>query len=360
MWYHHAVDRFASVELGANDSGRRLDRVARKVFPSLPLSRVYAAIRSGDIRLNGKRADGGTRVAAGDRLMFAHRLGAGTQASDRGETPAGRGTPARVDRADDPLAERVVYESPHLLVIAKERGELVHGRHSLEELVRIRLGDSRADGVSFAPGPVNRLDRNTTGLVVFAASLAGAQEMSAALRRRQVSKKYVAVLSGVTEQPQRWATSLARNGETRRSYQDGGGRSALTLVTPVAVSRAGSALHGAGSAKVGPGATARDAAASGATLAIVQIVTGRSHQIRAHASGHGFPLLGDRKYGGPPFRGGYILHAGSLSIPAPTPVLEFAHLWTPLPAAAEERVRRLFGPEAVRQLNRNLSVPDGD
>jgi len=209
--------RFVSITLGPNDDGRRVDRVARKVFPQLPLSRVYSAIRSGEIRLNGRRIKGDVRVSAGDSLDVRERLIAGAPASllAGGNTPNDDDAPPIPDTTG--LEGRIVHESSHLLVVAKQRGELVHGPHSLGTLVQSYLARSAAAGVSFTPGPVHRLDRNTTGLVTYAASLRGAQEMSRALRSQRVRKIYAAVLTGVVAEEQRWDSRLERDHHTRRS-----------------------------------------------------------------------------------------------------------------------------------------------
>ena len=335
--------RFVSITLGPNDDGRRIDRVARKAFPQLPLSRIYSALRSGEIRLNGRRIKGDVRVKAGDSLDVRERLAGGApggpsvDARSTGSLPHGEA--AGLPTPDiHQLDGRIVHESPHLLVVAKQRGELVHGPDSLGTLVQSYLARSMAPGVSFMPGPVHRLDRNTTGLVMYAASLRGAQEMSKALRGHRVQKIYAAVLTGAVAEHQRWDARLTRDPRTRRSDEASHGQTAVTLVSPVASGR-------------------------NASLVVARIVTGRTHQIRAHASVNGTPLLGDRKYGGLPFAGGYILHAGALTVTEPNEGFEaaegsdFVHLWTPLPTSAEARVRNLFGEAALSALYELLSIP---
>ncbi len=326
------ASRFVSITLGPNDDGRRIDRVARKAFPQLPLSRIYSALRSGEIRLNGRRIKGDVRVAAGDSLDVQERLISGAPVSLSPDENAPNGTAGSPAPDIHDLEGRIVYESPHLLVVAKQRGELVHGPNSLGTLVEAYLASSPAAGVSFTPGPVHRLDRNTTGLVMYGASLRGAQEMSRALRAHRVQKIYAAVLTGVVTEKQRWDTPLTRDHRTHRSDAADHGQTAVTLVNPVASGK-------------------------NASLVVARIVTGRTHQIRAHASINGTPLLGDNKYGGLPFAGGYILHAGALTVADPTEIIDFTHLWTPLPSSAGARVRHLFGNVALRALYELLSVP---
>jgi len=155
--------------------------------------------------------------------------------------------------------------------------------------------------------------------------LRGAQEMSLALRERRLEKVYGAVLQGCVEEMQHWTESIVRDRETMRS-ETGSGAAAESIVEPVAV-------------------------CGNASLVAVAITTGRTHQIRVHAASAGSPLLGDRKYGGSPFPGGYILHAGSIACDtAKDDIPGFERLWTPLPEDADARLRGLFGAEAVNRL----------
>jgi 23S rRNA pseudouridine955/2504/2580 synthase len=292
------------------------------------LSRIFKALRSGDIRLNGKKVAGDNRVAAGDSLDVH-----GSLLRDVG-TRSTRG--AETEPSLAPIGDRIVFESEHLLVISKQKGELVHGKGSLVGAVEHYLRGKTAAGVSFRPGPIHRLDRNTSGIVMFAVSLLGAQVMSHYLKTETVEKTYGAVFQGRIDGPQVWDESIVRD-RKRLVSAVGDGSRALTTVEPVETRNA-------------------------ATLAVVQISTGRTHQIRAHARHAGSPLLGDRKYGGVPFPGGYILHAGSLAVVSDDPdrsnlpihhdpsIPGFERLWTPLPPESDARVRGMFGVEALNRL----------
>ena len=357
--------RFERITLGPNDDGRRLDRIVRKALPRVPLSRIYRALRSREIRLNGSRARADTRVHEGDLLEVAATV---RDAAIREDTSAGRAPRAggAASGGTQPAAARpeVVLETDHLLVVVKDAGELTHGEDSLETRVRDYLRARLAPGVSFRPGPVHRLDRNTSGLVVFAASLRGAREASRALKEGALLKRYVALLEGDlrpapgtrrtgTEQASGeesghelvWRDSLQRNRSertTRRArHSDAGkrsgadqpprGKEAVSRVEPVAWT-------------------------GELTLALVRIETGRTHQIRAQCELHGHPLAGDRKYGATS-RGPYLLHAGSLTATPDAGELGFHHLWMPPPERFEQRIAHEFGLAAVDRLRERLASP---
>ena len=119
-----------------------------------------------------------------------------------------------------------------MLAVNKPRGWLVHGPGSMEDAVRLHL-EGRPASLSFRPGPVHRLDRNTSGLILFAASLPGASTLSALLREGRVDKLYLAVLDGRLERPAVWADELERDPARLRSGRAPGGKAARTEVTPV-------------------------------------------------------------------------------------------------------------------------------
>ena len=349
------VDR---TTLGPNDDGRRLDRVLRKYLPDVPLSRIYRALRSREIAVNGKRARADTRVFEGDVLEIAETLHSAR--IRRTEEPDGAGVGASTDQPHDgrkpaaatrrakresppALAGRIVFESRDLIVVNKMRGELTHGPDSLETIVREYLAGRGAGGVSFRPGPVHRLDRNTSGLVIFAASLAGAHRAGEALRTGRLEKRYLALVEGRLRAA-RWEDRLERDESSRTTGAAGGGG---------AGGRGGSGGGAGGRVAVSvvePVVADRDA-----TLAVIRIETGRTHQIRAQAALHGHPLAGDRKYGGHG-RSAYLLHAASLTAPAESDI-GFEHLEAPLPAAFAERIERVFGAGTLRIASRALSGP---
>lgn len=287
----------------ADDDGRRLDRVARKLFPGAPLGRIFRAIRTGAVRVNGAKAAPSQRVAAGDEISVVGMASAATPRS---------GPPASA------LPFVVLLENEHVLAVDKPAGLPVHGPDSVEELVRAYL-QGRRTSLSFRPGPAHRIDRGTSGLLLFSCSLRGAQTLTRLFREQRMSKEYLAVVEGVVAREETWEDRIAYDHESRRS--EAGEQTALTRIAPVASSER-------------------------LTLLACFPLTGRTHQIRAQAALHGHPLAGDRKYGGGS-EDGYLLHALALRVAESAELLGFERLVAPLPRRFLEATAALMGAAAA-------------
>ncbi len=337
-----------------DDQGRRLDRVLRKMLPGLGLSGIYRLIRTGLVRLNGRPAAPDNRLQSGDAISLpravlakaagARKPGGSARAAGGPAAPASRPRAGRGRFASEAppsleaLRPLILLETPHLLALNKPRGWLVHGPGSLEDPVRRYLAGRPAAGgpaaessgsLSFRPGPVHRLDRNTSGLLLFAASLFAATTLSALFRAGRVDKRYLAVLDGTIDRPARWTDELARDPLLLRSYRAAGGKPAVTEVSPVLTR-------------------------GGLTLAACRMRSGRTHQIRAQAALAGHPLAGDRKYGGSGRLPAYLLHAAFLRLDEEVPGLGFRELEAPLFAADLARLESLFGGRAASRVRETL------
>lgn len=279
---------------GADDHDRRLESVLRKLLPHQPLGVLHKALRRGDVRLNGAKASPDSKVQAGDTLAVWAPLVPPPAASN----PTQAALPA----------DWVVYEDQDLLVVNKPSGVLVHpgsgaGRQgsdpTLDERVRGYLAGSASPSLSFRPGPLHRLDRETSGLIVFSRTLVGARSFSAAVADRKVTKTYLAVVEGELSGPQEVLDSLNRDSSKRISTVNPQGQEAASRFRPLAIAR-------------------------NLTLVEVDLGTGRTHQIRVHAQTLGHPLAGDLKYGGhrPPegLERPWFLHAWKLESPLLPPL----------------------------------------
>jgi 23S rRNA pseudouridine955/2504/2580 synthase len=280
---------FREYSTGEDDEGRRLDRVLRRFLSGVPLSAIHRAIRKGDLRVNGGRAGPEYRIAAGDRLQVR----AGFEEETKGFSPK-----------ESLALPSILLETPDLIFIDKPQGLLVHdGQGSLEARVRDYLAPSLPPSLSFVPGPLHRLDRNTSGVVTFSKTLKGAQTFSEALREGRFAKVYLALLSGRLEGPETWSDDLRRDERTKRtlvaaSSRDEGEtegnppRNAVTAALPLAFG-------------------------DGMSLAALRLETGRTHQIRAQAAARSHPLVGDVKYGAKAAELPYYLHAWYLEASQP-------------------------------------------
>lgn len=296
---------------GSDDDSRRLDKVIRIALPDLPLSAIFRLFRTGRVRVNGVKALASTRVREGDAIRV--------EAFSEGRTR--ETTTPQAAKAIEPLAM-----TSDLAFFNKPKGMLTHGLDSLDELVRPTLLSEKDASLSFSPGPLHRLDRNTSGIVAFPRSTLGARVFSDALRSRRIGKLYLAVLQGRLRGGAHWIDPLVRLRSERKTLASPmkDARKAETIVAPIAL-------------------------AGSYTLAVIRILTGVSHQIRAQASTHGFPLAGDKKYGGEPFPCGYVLHASALFIPdigiSGTPLRVNA----PLDDRTTDVLEGFFGAEAVER-----------
>lgn len=304
--------------LSENDAGRRFDRVVRKFLESLPLSRIYTAIRKGDIRVNGMRVSPDYRTKTGDAVLIACNLLSDRDVRNSKREPAaarkktqaisGKVSGTAHDRSayhtpthkPNPIAIPLLLETADLLIVNKPAGISVHGDSSVQSLLFgnttcgtptvqpcLRTKDKPIHSLSFRPGPLHRLDKGTTGIVCFSQTLAGAQWFSRCLREKTVDKYYVGLVRGAMP-TQRIVTEDTENGSmATESY-------AISYSKNI-----------------------------DASLMLFKLITGKKHQIRKHVQGSGHPLVGDLRYGGgSPIaqHTGYFLHAWRLSFPPSRPV----------------------------------------
>ena len=309
---------------GRDDDGKRVDRVVRRLLGDVPLSAVFKALRTGMIRVNGRKPLPADRVREGDSFAF-------TDVNFEAATVQVPSDTLVLDSDTAPdLSSLLILETEDLLFLNKPRGVLSHGPGGLDESVRAYLSYKAGSSLSFSPAPLHRLDRNTTGLLVASKTLRGARAFSAALQDRTVEKRYIAVLRGRLDRKDHWVDSLERLSRKRRTLRSSlsAHRKAVTLVEPIA--------------------------ANGAfTLADIQILTGMTHQIRAQAAIRGRPLAGDLKYGGGADPHGYILHAYRLDFPEDFEADAPRTITAPVPEDTAFRLKERFGPKIT------LSAPPG-
>lgn len=253
------------VDVTPEEEGQRLDNYLLRLLNGVPKTRIYKAIRKGEVRVNKGRVHPDTRLDAGDRVRVPP-----FRETDR-KTPA-----AASGRWIETLTRSIVLDEPDLLVINKPSGLAVHGGSGVDagliETLRMMYPDQKYLEL------VHRLDRDTSGLIMIARRASVLRDLHAQLRSDRIDKRYRALVSG------KWPAHLSQVDAPLEKFALGsgermvrvaaGGKRALTRFSVLRRWR-------------------------GATLVEAKPVTGRTHQIRVHCRHAGHPILGDQKYTSP-------------------------------------------------------------
>lgn len=266
--------------ISSDHDGRRLDRVLRTLWPQVPLGVIMKAIRTGEVRLDAKKTAPDTRLSEGQYL----------QVPWDDELPRDAQKKACPHQTFPPLD--TLYRDDFVWIVNKPAGLLTQpdekGGDSLITRALSELKWSRAD---FRPATVQRLDRNTSGVVLIALSGKAQRILSEMIRSREIKKIYWAVVAGELPEKGEIDFPLLKDPETNKVTVDAGGQEALTRY-----------------GRLGSG--------RGWSTAELELVTGRPHQARAHMAAIGHPILGDTKYGGDGKAAKRpLLHARSVEFP---------------------------------------------
>lgn len=299
-----------SVTINGNQAGQRLDKFLRKYLPEAGTGFLYKMLRKKNITLNGKKAEGSELLAQGDQVSFffsdetfakfsggSLRMSAGRIAGKDITSCNRQGSRHASELAEYNRAYReltgidVVYEDEHVLILNKPAGILTQKAKdidsSLNEWMIGYLLDSIPDFETqmegFRPSVCNRLDRNTSGLVLCGKSLPGLQFLSRCIRERSIRKFYRTICHGQLQDPALVKGYLKK--DESRNWVD---------IVPAESKQSISAEHAGEYIE-----TAYRPVCVGEeyTLLEVELITGKPHQIRAHLAGLGHPLIGDFKYG---------------------------------------------------------------
>lgn len=256
-----------------NDASLRLDKFITKNCPTLPSSLMFKYIRTKRIKVNGKRAEISTRLNVGDTVS--------AYINDEFFTPV---TP-KYDFLSAPATLDIVYEDENILLANKKQGILVHpdkNEYTNTLIARIqhylyKKGEFNPESEnSFKPSLANRIDRNTGGIVIAAKNAESLRILCDKIKYREIDKRYLAVVHGVPKKKTALLEGfLEKNEDKNRVYmtknRSENGKTVKTKYTVIDSKNDLSLLE-------------------------IKLLTGRTHQIRAHMASIGHPLLGEGKY----------------------------------------------------------------
>ncbi len=251
-----------NLKVDANNDQRRLDNFLIYKFPNLPKSKIYSMIRKGEIRINSKRCKAQTKISLGDEIRLPPYL-----ESEKRDNKF-KNLPPKIEKL---IKNAIIFDDDDFIVINKPEGISVHGgsgqKFSLIDGVRSIYSSNDID-------LCHRLDKETSGCIVLSKNKLFLKHFNGLLRTKKITKKYLAIICGKLKKSMTVTDKLIarRRNNIKTSLVDDSGKEALSIFNPIKIYK-------------------------NYTLVEIEILTGKLHQIRAHAESIKHPVLGDFKYG---------------------------------------------------------------
>jgi len=278
-----------SIIVSKNEAGQRFDKLLSRYLNKAPSGFIYKMLRKKNITLNGKKAAGKELLTAGDEIRLFLSDETYQKFSEKKKTAVLK-TSFRLP---------VVYEDDNLLLINKPAGILSQkaaasdisiNEYCIDYLERNKTAGTEESGV-FTPAVCNRLDRNTSGLIICAKTLHAAQQFSSALKFRTIHKYYQCLVAADIRESKQISGYLYKDAATNRvSVSEE--KPAAVLASKIETAYTPLGQYGS------------------LTLLDVKLITGKTHQIRAHLASNHAPIVGDHKYGSPEINRYYKEHFG--------------------------------------------------
>lgn len=290
------------LKISADNAGRRVDRVLRTLWPQVPLGAIMKAVRTGAVRLDGKRTKADVRLEEGQTLYVPWE-----------DMARAKSVPA-VKHVKVPKLE-TLYRDENIWVVNKPAGLLTQpDKSGGDSLITRALAELKWQRVDYRPATVQRLDRNTSGALIIALTGKAQRHLAELIRVHSIRKFYHAVVEGIADESGRIDLPLLKDKTTNTVRPDKNGQEALTLYKRLFVKGKRSVVE-------------------------AELVTGRPHQVRVHLSAIGHPIVGDVKYGGGHGAKRPLLHARRILFPMDESLpktLRGASITAPLPADMKE------------------------
>lgn len=265
------------IRIGENESGQRLDKFLLKYMSLAPKSFIYKMLRKKNITLNGKKAQGNEQLRQGDAVKLF-----------LSDDTIGKFSETRTAGYAETELD-ILYEDKHTIFINKPAGMLSQKAAAedvslVEHLIAylLKTGQISEEALAtFRPSVCNRLDRNTSGIVAAGKSLAALQQLSAMFRERSLKKYYLCLVHGRVTEARRISGFLSKDERTNRVRVQRAGERRSPQKEEARIETEYRPLR----------------TGDGVTLLEVHLITGKTHQIRAHLAAEGHPIIGDYKYG---------------------------------------------------------------